>query len=97
MPKSHDPSELVSSGASHYIPFHLSPVDYAKLKALLRSRKFWTTATAATITTYLYASGELNAESYANAVALISGIYIGSVAIEDGLRGLINIWMEPVP
>lgn len=85
---------LVAPSAARFIPSQLSPTDYSKLKRLLRSRKFWTTTSALAITGYLYLSGDLSADSFANATALIAGIYVGSIAIEDGLRGLINIWTD---
>ena len=75
-------------------PIPRNPVDYDKFKVLMRSRKFWTTVIAATVSTYLYAAGELSAESFASTAALVAGIYVGSVAIEDGLRNLINLWTE---
>jgi len=68
------------------------PPDFNKLGALLHSRKFWTTAAATAVTVYLYATGELSAESFADSAVLIAGIYVGSVALEDGLRNLVNLW-----
>lgn len=66
--------------------------DYSKLRTLMRSRKFWTTVIASSITVYLYANGNITAETLADSAALIAGIYVGSVALEDGLSGLANIW-----
>lgn len=65
-----------------------------KLKALLRSRRFWACAAATTVTGALYGLGEIDGAQFTNAVTLIAGVYIGSVALEDGLRGLITIWMQ---
>jgi len=70
----------------------LPPAEAGKMATLLRSRKFWATVTASAVSAYLYASGELSAESFASATALIAGIYVGSVALEDGLRGLVALW-----
>ena len=64
------------------------------MRTLLRSRKFWATLAASAVTSYLYAGGELSADSFAASTALIVGIYVGSVALEDGLRGLVALWMR---
>jgi hypothetical protein len=66
----------------------------SKLKALLRSRRFWTCVAATAVTGVLYSLGEIVGGQFTNAVTLIAGIYIGSVAIEDGLRNLITVWLQ---
>lgn len=65
-----------------------------KLKALLRSRRFWTCVAATAVTGVLYSMGEIDGGQFTSAVTLIAGIYIGSVAIEDGLRNLITVWLQ---
>ncbi len=46
------------------------------------------------VTGVLYSLGEIGGSQFTNAVTLIAGIYIGSVAIEDGLRNLITVWLQ---
>ena len=74
------------------------PADIAqagdKLKTLLRSRRFWTCVAATAVTGALYSFGQIDAAQFTDAVTLIAGIYIGSVAIEDGLRNLITVWLQ---
>ncbi len=68
-----------------------------KLKTLLRSRRFWTCIAATTTTGVLYSLGEIDGGQFTNAMTLIASIYIGSVALEDGLRNLVTLWLrQPV-
>ena len=65
-----------------------------KLKTLMRSRRFWTCVAATTVTGLLYSLSEIDGGQFTNAMTLVAGIYIGSVALEDGLRNLITLWLQ---
>lgn len=65
-----------------------------KIGALLRSRRFWACVAATTVTGALYGLGEIDGAQFTHAVTLIAGVYVGSIALEDGLRGLITIWLQ---
>lgn len=66
----------------------------SKLDALLHSRKFWAATVAALTTVALYVLGEISADQFALSLTWIAGIYIGSVAVEDGLSRIFTIWLD---
>lgn len=45
----------------------------------------------------LWARGELTGAELADAVVMTTGIFIGAVAVEDGLRNMIRIWTGQQP
>lgn len=61
-------------------------MDANKLVWVLRSRKFWASIVGL-VSVLLVAFGlpELPDETLINAIVTIIGIYVGSVAVEDGL------------
>lgn len=65
-----------------------------KVKTLMRSRRFWTCIAATTVTGLLYGFNEIDGQQFTHAVTLIASIYIGSVALEDGLRNLVTLWLQ---
>jgi hypothetical protein len=62
-----------------------------KLEALLQSRKFWASTVALATAFAMYQLGELSGEQLADIIALSTGIYIGSIALEEGLSKLFGI------
>lgn len=65
-----------------------------KLKALLRSRRFWACVAATAVSGLLYGLGEIDGNQFMDAITLIAAVYVGSIAIEDGLRSLITLWLQ---
>ena len=71
-----------------------NPSQPSKIDQLLQSRKFWAGTIAILMTVALYAMGELTADQFAMSLTWVAGIYIGSVAVEDGLSRLFTVWLE---
>ena len=65
-----------------------------KFDDLLASRKFWGAMLVLATTVALYALDELTAAEVADSMALVVGIYMGSVALEDGLARAFAVWMR---
>ena len=57
-----------------------------KLQELVRSRKFWAATVVLGMALGLWQMGEISGEELAQVMAIAGGIYIGAVALEDGLR-----------
>jgi hypothetical protein len=56
---------------------------------VLKSRKFWASLVGLAAVIVLYASGQvLDEETIVNAIVAITGIFVGSTAIEDAARSL---------
>ncbi|KKN37808.1 hypothetical protein LCGC14_0759830 [marine sediment metagenome] len=101
MPPTEHLDQLTPNGEMTAVDFHIATTlppgtirtdRKSKLTLLVQSRKFWTAVAAAAVTAFLYYRGELYGAELADAITLIAAIYIGSVALEDGLHNLINIW-----
>jgi hypothetical protein len=65
-----------------------------KLEQLLRSRKLWAATLIMATSMGLYALGEIDAVVLASLVAVSGGVYMGSVALEDGLSAALGLWMK---
>ena len=60
---------------------------WSKISALLLSRKFWALVTAVVLVAQKYSLGEIDAFQALQLLIAAIVVYIGSVAVEDGLRG----------
>lgn len=66
----------------------------SKLQQLVRSRKAWATAIALGVSIVLWRMGEISGSQLATVTGIAASVYVGSVALEDGLRGMVRIWMQ---
>ena len=64
--------------------------EFNKLRAALRSRKIWIGTLLFTVLTALLALDRISAELYVTLLTIDAGILTGSVALEDGLRALLQ-------
>ena len=64
-----------------------------KWEQVLKSRKAWASLIALGVTLALYQMGEINAAQFASALTTLTGIFVGSVALEDGLSNIMHVWM----
>ena len=53
-------------------------------KSLSQSRKFWMAAITAVVTLVLFITGQIDAESLADALVILATVVIAGIAIEDG-------------
>ena len=58
----------------------------SKLQELVRSRKFWAATVILAMALGLWQMGEISGQELATVMSIAGGIYIGAVALEDGLR-----------
>lgn len=67
-----------------------------KLRQVLQSRKVWAGLLALGVTLGLWQLGELDGVEVVEAMTWVVGIFMGAVALEDGLRGLLagKAWGE---
>lgn len=63
----------------------------SKVGQILRSRKFWATFLGVVLVVILWAFAQVDGYKVAEIAALLVAVYTGSVAFEDGLRGLIDV------
>ena len=63
-----------------------------KLKDALRSRKMWAAMVIVATATTLWRLGEISGDQLASAMVLSMSVYMGSVAVEDGLRSAVRSW-----
>jgi hypothetical protein len=68
----------------------------AKWRQMLYSRKVWAGLLGLVITMGLWALGEIDGAQAVAALAWVLGIFIGAVAVEDGLRNVLTGVVEPV-
>lgn len=61
-----------------------------KLQRVLGSRKFWATFLGVVLVCILWATAQVDGYQVAEVAALLVAVYTGSVALEDGLRGLLD-------
>lgn len=61
-----------------------------KWRQVLQSRKVWAGLLALALTLALWLLGELEGAEVVEAVTWVVGIFMGAVALEDGLRGLLG-------
>ena len=66
-----------------------------KARQVLGSRKFWATLLATGAVFVLWLVGEVDADLVARLVAILAGVYMGSVALEDGLSRLRDAVLGP--
>lgn len=67
-----------------------APVWPSKLRQVLQSRKVWAGLLALGVTLGLWSLGELEGAEVVEAMTWVVGIFMGAVALEDGLRGLLD-------
>lgn len=67
-----------------------APVWPSKLRQVLQSRKAWAGLLALGVTMGLWFLGELEGSEVVEAMTWVVGIFMGAVALEDGLRGLLD-------
>ena len=67
-----------------------------KLEQLLKSRKFWTATLILSASLGLWQLGEISGEQLATLMVVSGGVYMGSVALEDGLAAALTVWMSAV-
>jgi hypothetical protein len=60
-------------------------VDWSKLGALVRSRKFWTLVASLAAASGAYATGEISVWQALVAGITALSVYAGATAVEDGL------------
>jgi hypothetical protein len=60
---------------------------------LTHSRKFWASFIALILTLALWYTGEINSDQFSKAILWIAGVFTGAVAVEDGLRNLLSVWI----
>ena len=73
------------------------PTD-SKLTRVLQSRKVWASLIALGVTILLWRMGEIDGHQFATAIETITGVFVGAVALEDGLSNVFQIWVhEPDP
>jgi hypothetical protein len=63
----------------------IPPINWPKLAALVRSRKFWTLVASLAATGGAYATGEISAWQALIAAITALSVYAGATAVEDGL------------
>lgn len=68
----------------------------AKWRQVVTSRKVWAGLLGTVITLGLWALGEIDGAQAVAALAWVLGIFIGAVAVEDGLRNVLSGVVEPV-
>ena len=73
----------------------IDPNALAKGRQLIRSRKFWASALSLAVTVALWRMHQIDGAQLANAIGWITGVFVGSVAVEDGLSNLFHIWIGP--
>jgi hypothetical protein len=61
-----------------------------KWRLVLQSRKVWAGLLALGLTLGLWHLGELEGAEVVEAMTWVVGIFMGAVALEDGLRGLLD-------
>ncbi len=61
-----------------------------KLRQLLASRKAWAGVVGMVTTLALWATGEIDAARAVDALTWVVGIFIGAVALEDGMTNLMR-------
>lgn len=61
-----------------------------KARRVLGSRKFWATFLGVVLVCVLWATAQVDGYKVVEIAALLVAVYTGSVALEDGLRGLID-------
>lgn len=61
-----------------------------KWRQVLQSRKVWAGLLSLALTLALWQLGELEGAEVVEAMTWVVGIFMGAVALEDGLRGLVN-------
>jgi len=66
----------------------------SKWDDLVRSRKFWAMMLVTLMSLGLYVMDELSAREVADLAGLVVGIYMGSVAVEDGLSQAMRVWLR---
>ena len=67
-----------------------------KLEQLLQSRKFWTATLILAASLGLWELGEISGEQLAACMVVSGSIYMGSVALEDGLATALKVWLSAV-
>lgn len=63
-----------------------------KWRQVLQSRKVWAGLLALVISGLLWWQGLIGAEQFSQAVVIVVGIFMGSVALEDGLSAVFLVW-----
>lgn len=67
----------------------------AKWRRMLYSRKAWAGLLGLVITLGLWALGEIDGAQAVAALTWVLGIFMGAVAVEDGLRNVLTGVVEP--
>lgn len=69
----------------------------AKWRQVVASRKVWAGLLGLVITLGLWGLGEIDGAQAVAAMAWVLGIFMGAVAVEDGLRNVLSGMIEPAP
>lgn len=73
-------------------------IEYAaKLQQIAGSRKAIATVVCIAITMALHAAGEIDASQTATAIGFSTGIFVGVIALEEGLSNVIAAWLRDLP
>ena len=60
----------------------------SKFEQVLRSRKVWASVVALTLLSVLFYLGAISGETYAWGLTVVSGVFTGATALEDGLSAI---------